>query len=173
INLTVVDTPGLVKIAVNSQVGNISSQIDELILNLASSPETLILAVMPANNDLANSGALQMALRADKDLDRTIGVITKIDMMDAGTDASDILNGKIFNLKKGFVGVVNRNFTQLKQKVSHREARKLEKEFFKKHPAYNALIGKLGSNYLQSLLSQELLQHINIVIPGLIFKLNQ
>ena len=48
---------------------------------------TIILAVTPANQDLANSDALKLARHVDKEGDRTIGVITKLDLMDQGTDA--------------------------------------------------------------------------------------
>ena len=48
---------------------------------------TIILAVTPANQDLANSDALKLARQVDKEGDRTIGVITKLDLMDQGTDA--------------------------------------------------------------------------------------
>ena len=48
---------------------------------------TIILAVSPANNDLANSDALKLARAADPDGQRTLGVITKLDLIDEGTDA--------------------------------------------------------------------------------------
>ncbi|XP_020963774.1 dynamin-related protein 3A-like [Arachis ipaensis] len=68
----------------------------------------LILAVTPANSDLANLDALQMAGIADPDGNRTIGVITKLDIMDRGTDARNLLLGKVVPLRLGYVGVVNR-----------------------------------------------------------------
>ena len=43
---------------------------------------TIILAVTPANQDLANSDALKLARKVDPDGLRTIGVITKLDLMD-------------------------------------------------------------------------------------------
>ena len=51
----------------------------------------LILALSPATSDLANSDSLKLASEVDPDGDRTIGVITKIDLMDAGTDALELL----------------------------------------------------------------------------------
>ena len=39
---------------------------------------------------------------------RTIGVLTKLDLMDEGTDARDILENRLFPLRRGYVGVVNR-----------------------------------------------------------------
>ena len=46
-----------------------------------------------------------MAKEVDPDGERTIGVITKIDLMDAGTDATDLLKGQGFVLKHGYFGV--------------------------------------------------------------------
>ena len=51
----------------------------------------MILALTAANADLANSDALKMARHVDPEGERTIGVVTKIDLMDQGTDALDLL----------------------------------------------------------------------------------
>ena len=67
------------------------------------------MAVTAANSDLANSDALKLARRVDPLGERTIGVITKIDIMDEGTNALDLLAGKIYPLKLGYVGVVCRS----------------------------------------------------------------
>ncbi|KAL9335617.1 hypothetical protein Peur_072798 [Populus x canadensis] len=40
---------------------------------------------------------------------RTIGIITKLDIMDRGTDARNLLLGKVIPLRLGYVGVVNRS----------------------------------------------------------------
>ena len=58
-----------------------------------------------ANTDVANSDALKMAREVDPDGERTIGVVTKIDLMDQGTDALDLLHGKIYPLYLGYYGV--------------------------------------------------------------------
>lgn len=67
------------------------------------------MAVTAANQDLANSDALKLARRVDPLGERTIGVITKIDIMDEGTNALDLLSGKIYPLKLGYVGIVCRS----------------------------------------------------------------
>lgn len=50
-----------------------------------------------------------MARKADSKGNRTIGVITKIDIMDRGTDAKDMIMNKVINLKMGYVGIKNRS----------------------------------------------------------------
>ena len=69
----------------------------------------IIMALCPANNDLANADALKMARRVDPMGERTIGVLTKLDIMDEGTNALDILRGKVYPLKLGFVPVICRS----------------------------------------------------------------
>lgn len=56
-------------------------------------PRTIILCVIPANADLTTSEALQMARKLDPKGIRTVGVITKIDIMDKGVDARRMLLG--------------------------------------------------------------------------------
>ena len=67
------------------------------------------MAVCAANVDLANSDGLKIARKVDPHGERTIGVITKIDLMDEGTHALEIISGKVIPLKLGFVGVVCRS----------------------------------------------------------------
>lgn len=90
----------------------------------------MILALTAANVDLANSDAIKMAREVDPDGERTIGVVTKIDLMDHGTDALDLLQGKIYPLKLGYYGVKCRSQKQIDQNMSIRDAIKSEKEFF-------------------------------------------
>jgi dynamin 1-like protein len=78
----------------------------------------LILALTAANTDLANSDALKMAREVDPTGERTIGVVTKIDLMDQGTDALDLLQGKIYPLKLGYYGVKCRSQKQIDTNVS-------------------------------------------------------
>jgi dynamin 1-like protein len=54
---------------------------------------------------LANQISLSMAREVDPDGERTIAVITKIDLMDEGTDAIEMLKGTGYNLKHGYFGV--------------------------------------------------------------------
>ena len=58
-------------------------------------PESsIILAITPANIDLTTSDALRIAREVDPNGNRTMGVLTKLDLMDKGTDARDMLLGK-------------------------------------------------------------------------------
>ena len=109
LNLTLVDLPGLTKVPVGDQPHNISEMISTMVREFIEKPNCIILAVSAANQDIANSDGLQMARMVDPDGSRTVGVLTKLDLMDQGTDARDVLEGKVYPLKHGYIGVVNRS----------------------------------------------------------------
>mmetsp|Transcript_32395 Transcript_32395/g.127057 ORF Transcript_32395/g.127057 Transcript_32395/m.127057 type:complete len:632 (-) Transcript_32395:2029-3924(-) len=165
IDLTLVDLPGLTKLPVGDQPADIERLVRALIFSYIERPNCIILAVHPANTDLATSDALQLARKADPEGTRTVGVITKLDLMDKGTDALDMLSGKIIPLKRGYIGVVNRSQQDLEHKVSNAEARKAEEEWFKTNPIYRSLADKMGSKYLAQYLSQMLMEHIRECLP--------
>ncbi|KAM0839058.1 hypothetical protein ACQ4PT_060552 [Festuca glaucescens] len=109
IDITLVDLPGITRVPVGDQPSDIESRIRTMIMQYIKHPSCIILAVSPANADLANSDALQLARLGDPDGSRTIGVITKLDIMDRGTDARNFLLGNVIPLKLGYVGIVNRS----------------------------------------------------------------
>jgi len=81
----------------------------DLCLQYIQPSSAIIMAVCPANNDIANADSLKIARRVDPLGERTIGVLTKLDIMDEGTNALDIIRGKVYPLKLGFVPVVCRS----------------------------------------------------------------
>ena len=101
LNLTLVDLPGMTKVPVGDQPSDIEYQIKDMLLQFITRENCLVLAVSPANTDLANSDALKLAKEVDPTGARTIGVITKLDLMDEGTDARDILENKTYPLRRG------------------------------------------------------------------------
>ncbi|KAH8492565.1 hypothetical protein H0E87_021950 [Populus deltoides] len=109
LDITLVDLPGITKVPVGDQPSDIEARIRTMIMSYIKKPSCLILAVTAANSDLANSDALQIAGNADPDGYRTFGIITKLDIMDRGTDARNLLLGKVIPLRLGYVGVVNRS----------------------------------------------------------------
>lgn len=61
LNLTLVDLPGMTRVAVGDQPADIGKQIETMVMQYISQPKSIILAVTPANSDLANSDALRLA----------------------------------------------------------------------------------------------------------------
>ena len=117
-DLTLVDLPGMTKVPVHGQPADIEKQIRNLVYKFASPANALILALTAANTDLANSDALQMARELDPEGKRTIGIVTKIDLMDEGTDAIELLKGSIYPLKLGYYGVKCRSQKNIDDKVT-------------------------------------------------------
>jgi len=115
---------------------------------------SVILSVSAANVDLANSESLKLARSVDPQGRRTIGVLTKLDLMDAGTNANDILTGRTYPLKLGFIGVVNRSQQDINTEKPMTAALESEKEFFVDHPAYRNIAHKQGTKYLTKTLNQ-------------------
>ncbi|KAF3679985.1 Dynamin-related protein 3B [Capsicum annuum] len=167
IDITLVDLPGITKVPVGDQPSDIEARIRTMILSYIKLPSCLILAVTPANSDLANSDALQIAGSADPDGYRTIGVITKLDIMDRGTDARNFLLGKVIPLRLGYVGIVNRNQEDIMMNQSIKDALVAEEKFFCSRPVYNDLADRCGVPQLAKKLNQILVQHIKTLLPGL------
>ncbi|XP_033479887.1 dynamin-2 isoform X2 [Epinephelus lanceolatus] len=171
LNLTLIDLPGMTKVAVGDQPPDIEHQIRDMLLQFITKESCLILAVTPANTDLANSDALKIAKEVDPQGLRTIGVITKLDLMDEGTDARDILENKLLPLRRGYIGVVNRSQKDIDGKKDIRAALAAERKFFLSHPAYRHIAERMGTPHLQKTLNQQLTNHIRDTLPGLRSKL--
>ena len=136
LNLTLIDLPGLTKVPVGDQPLDIETQIRDMILTYIRKETCLVLAVTSANQDLATSDALKMAKEVDPEGLRTIGVITKLDLMDDGTDAREILENKLLPLRRGYIGVVNRSQKDIEGKKDIKSAVDQERKFFLSHPSY-------------------------------------
>lgn len=166
--LTLVDLPGMTKVPVGDQPENIEEQIHEMLLHFISNPNAIILAVTAANTDIANSDALQLAKAADPYGNRTLGVLTKLDLMDPGTDASEVLNNQLIPLRRGYIGVVNRGQKDINADLSIRDGLKKEEEFFRTHPVYahdRNLSSKVGTPVLAKALNTILMHHIRECLP--------
>ena len=148
LTLTLVDLPGLTKVPVGDQPKDIEARIKEMVLKQIQKPNAIILAVTAANTDLANSDGLNLARQVDPEGQRTIGVLTKVDLMDEGTDVVDILAGRIIPLRLGYVPVVNRGQRDIENKKSITFALENEKNFFENHKAYRNKASYCGTPYL-------------------------
>lgn len=103
--------------------------------------------------DVANSDSLKLARQVDPEGKRTIGVLTKLDLMDAGTNALDVLMGRSYPLKLGFVGVVNRSQQDILTNKPMADALQAETEFFRQHPAYRNISNRCGTKFLSKQLN--------------------
>lgn len=73
--------------------------------------------------------------------------------MDAGTNALDILSGRSYPLKLGFIGVVNRSQQDILTNKPMSNALEAENQFFQQHPAYRSVAARCGTQYLSKQLN--------------------
>jgi len=167
LNLTLVDLPGITRLPVGDQPADIEAQVRDLCLEFIRKPSAIILAVSAANTDITNSDALQLAQEVDPEGDRTIGVLTKIDLMDRGTDAIDVLLGRVIPLRRGFVGVVCRSQHDIAEGTPVEVARAKERDFFATHPSYRSVAGRMGVPFLIALLNAILMASVRRSLPDI------
>ncbi|KJZ68100.1 Vacuolar protein sorting-associated protein 1 [Hirsutella minnesotensis 3608] len=167
LTLTLVDLPGLTKVPVGDQPRDIERQIREMVLKYIGKSNAIILAVTAANIDLANSDGLKLAREVDPEGQRTIGVLTKVDLMDEGTDVIDILSNRVIPLRLGYVPVVNRGQRDIDNKKAINAALDAEKAFFENHKAYRNKSSYCGTPYLARKLNLILMMHIKQTLPDI------
>lgn len=173
VNLTLIDLPGLTKIAVEGQSDSIVADIENMVRSYIEKPNCIILAVSPANQDIATSDAIKIAREVDPQGERTFGVLTKLDLMDKGTNALDVLEGRSYKLMHPWIGVVNRSQQDINKSVDMIAARRREREYFQTSPDYGHLQSKMGSEYLGKILSKHLEAVIKSRIPGILAMINK
>ena len=172
-DLTLVDLPGVTRVPVGKQPKNIEEITKKMAKRYCEDPLTIILCVIAANSDIATSDGLKMAKEIDVNGVRTLGVLTKLDIMDAGTDAKKALMGEEIPLKLGYVGVKNRSKQDLVNKIPMAEAFKKEKEFFSTHPVYKKMSpGYTGTDVLIKKLTKVFFRVIREHLPNIIRAIN-
>lgn len=172
VNLTLVDLPGLTKVAVEGQPESIVQEIEDMVRSYVEKPNCILLAITPANQDVATSDAIKIAREVDPTGERTIGVLTKLDLMDKGTNALDVLEGRSYRLQHPWVGIVNRSQADINMNIDMVVARRKEREFFATSPEYGHLANRMGSEYLAKLLSKHLESVIKARVPAILTLIN-
>ncbi|XP_009603558.1 phragmoplastin DRP1E-like [Nicotiana tomentosiformis] len=173
VNLTLIDLPGLTKVAVEEQPESVVKDIEDMVQSYVAKPNCIILAISPANQDIATSDAIKLSREVDPTGERTFGVLTKLDLMDKGTNALDVLEGRAYRLQYPWVGIVNRSQADINKNVDMIYARRKEREYFASSPDYGHLASKMGSEYLAKLLSKHLESVILAKIPGITSVINK
>ena len=173
-DLTLVDLPGVTRVPVGKQPKNIEEITKNMAKRYVSDSLTIILCVIAANSDIATSDGLKLAKEIDTGGTRTIGVLTKLDIMDEGTNARKALMNEEIPLKLGYVGVKNRSKQDLVNKLPMSEMVKKEKEFFRSHPVYkNMPQGYLGTDVLIQKLTKIYFKIIRENLPRIIKAINE
>ena len=117
-DLTLIDLPGITRVPIDDQPENIEQITKDMCIHYCKDNNTIILCVIPANQDLSTQDSIVLAKKLDPDGSRTLGVLTKVDLMDEGTDCSKILMNKEIKLRLGYVAVKGRSQAEIKRKTT-------------------------------------------------------
>ena len=177
-NLSLVDLPGLTMVACTDkgQPKDIKDKIRTLLHSYIDNPETIILAVMPARTDIEADIALDLIKECDSEGKRTIGILTKLDLMNEGTDVTNYLENRVskdLQLKLGYYGIKNRSKMEMSS-MNVLDGLKAEYEFFKNHRIYsnNKYKDNLGIPSLCKNLSSVLVKSLKRNLPTILEKIN-
>ncbi|NXP36355.1 MX protein, partial [Leiothrix lutea] len=170
-DLTLIDLPGIARVAVGDQPKDIGEQIKALLKRLIGRKETVNLVVVPCNVDIATTEALKMAQEVDPTGERTIGILTKPDLVDRGTEQAivNILQNRVIPLKKGYMIVKCRGQQDIHNRLTLAAALQQERHFFENHKHFRAFMeeGKATIPHLAEKLTNELVKHIIKTMPAL------
>ncbi|KAF3002299.1 hypothetical protein E8E14_002462 [Neopestalotiopsis sp. 37M] len=170
-HLTIIDVPGIFR---NTTQGTTTKEdiamVTALVENHIKESSTIILAVLPSNVHIATQEILELAEKYDKNGERTIGVLTKPDLVHepgAQVPVCDLVQGKDRPLNLGYFLVRNRG--------SDDSARtQLELDQFSEKQPWNSLPrDRLGIAALKKFLSPLLLEITRQNFPRLGREINE
>ena len=167
-HLSVIDVPGIFK---NTTPGFTTKSDMAMVKNMVSgymkNPRAAILAIIPANVDIATQEILEIAKEHDPNGQRTFGVLTKPDLVDKGAEkhVMDIIKGKNHQLGLGWCIVRNLGQKELLDSDSNRH--ELEKNFFASQEPWASLDkNSVRIQALQTRLRETLAEIVRCEFPG-------
>jgi len=174
-NLSLIDLPGLTSVAITDrgQPADIKAQIIRLIQKYIEPKNTIILAVIAARPDIEADMAMEIVKTVDPRGERTLGILTKLDLMNEDSDIAAYLENQLssdLKLKYGYYGIKNRS--SVSQTIS--ETIHAEKSFFASHPVYrqDKYKSHLGITNLSQNLSSILISNIKQCLPSVLANIN-
>jgi GTPase SAR1 family protein len=168
-HLSIVDLPGLISVASDVQTEADVEIVHQTVTSYIEKPRTIILAVVQAGNDIANQSIIKESKRFDKSGERTVGIITKPDLINLGTEAriAALANNKdTTKLQLGFFIVKNPSPLEIQAKITATEREANEQRFFQSPPWKGRLdTEKVGIIKLKQYLQKLLDSHIEKELP--------
>ncbi|KAF2016894.1 hypothetical protein BU24DRAFT_440087 [Aaosphaeria arxii CBS 175.79] len=169
-HLTLVDLPGLFQAGSRSQTDADSDSVKSLVLSYMQRPRSIILAVVSAKNDFNNQSITRYAREIDPKGMRTLGLITKPDTLDEGSDSErfyiELAQNKEVNFRLGWHVLRNRDYNT--RNCSLQERNRLEEQFFSKGVWATLLSTQVGVHSLKPRLSKILKEQIVAQLPAVI-----
>lgn len=170
LNLTIVDLPGIIQVPNDEQDDNDVDIIHALVDSYIENPRTIVLAVVQAGNDISNQPIVKKSKKFDKNGERTIGVITKPDLINKGTQARIAAlsrNEDTTKLKLGFFMVKNPSPIEIRDDISMSERERRELSYFSSSPWKDVGLDetRIGIGSLREFLQDLLSRHTERELP--------
>ncbi|KAM3560906.1 hypothetical protein ARSEF4850_003459 [Beauveria asiatica] len=169
-HFTIVDLPGLIHSENKYQSASDISLIQHLVTRYMKQKRSIILAVVSAKNDYVNQIVLKLARTADPDGMRTLGVITKPDTLNVGSESErsflSLARNQEVTFRLGWHVLRNRDTERELWTLDERDA---EESNFLSSGAWTSLAPECrGSTSLRARLSTVLVRQISRELPNLI-----
>ncbi|GLD99440.1 hypothetical protein PINS_up008159 [Pythium insidiosum] len=175
-NVTLTDLPGLVRTVGDHEDKAIIGRVRDMVNRFMTQERTIIIAVVPANVDMHNTEILQAAQEADPSGMRTIAVITKMDLVDAGAETAvhDLLLNKKKHMQLGYHAVKCRSQKDLNDGATISDGLRREEQFFKNHEYWRRLPPNLwGVSRLSARLTTILQDNIRRTLPTVVKEIGE
>lgn len=165
-HLSVIDVPGIFKrttLGVTTKAD--MEMVEGMVHNYMKNARCIVLAVVPANVDIATQEILERAEELDPEGTRTLGVLTKPDLVDKGAEKNviDLIEGRTHQLKLGWHMLRNAGQAELHKPVTERQA--IGKNFFQKAPWNGLEKDKVGIESFRVRLQEILADNIRREFP--------
>ncbi|GFH14300.1 dynamin-type G domain-containing protein [Haematococcus lacustris] len=175
ISLSLIDLPGIISSTEKEEDEYLVDMIKDMVKHYIQPPQTIIVLAVHALSDVQNQVVYQMAREADPKQQRTLGVITKVDVIPPGSHKMWIrmMQGDLFPLDLGYYMVVNPNQVDLDQGTSHEDAVDKERRFFMTDANLSSLAHSnvwsknLGLSNLTAALSRQLVDRTTAELPNM------
>lgn len=167
LHLTIVDLPGLISVSENERDIQL---VSDLVDSYLESPRTIMLAVVPTTSDVDTQGIIQRARHYDRDGVRTVGIITKPDLINTGTEQRMACLAKNMDRTKlnlGFFLLKNPAPAELREGLSPAARKRAEQAFFSSEPWRDLGLdpSRVGIENLRVFLQDLLDSHIERELP--------
>lgn len=153
-----------------SQDRSAMAEVRDLVQSYMEQERTICLIMVPSTQDIATNEAIEWAQRFDPTGERTIGCMTKPDLVDPGAEGEVIavLTNQRKPLTLGYVMLRNRNQREVAEGISTAEARRREMAFFESSPAFSEVDRSLlGVEQLTAKLTSVLVSRIYSALPSM------
>jgi hypothetical protein len=172
-HLSVIDVPGIFKTTTPGLTTKTDiTLVRDMVLSYMRNPRSIMLAVVPANVDIATQEIIEIAKELDPDGLRTLRILTKPDLVDKGAEDKiiELVEGRQGSEELGWVVVRNLGQRDLQDPSKNRDS---EEEIFSRSPPWNSLSkDNFGIEALRTRLQALLASNVRRAFPSVSPHLN-